>query len=62
MSREYYPHGYHKTDKKGRPIYIERIGKLNLENLYKHTTDERLIRYYAKGYEYQLGVIQLKCT
>ena len=46
-----YPHGYHKTDKVGRPIYIELISKVNLTELFKVTTEERMMKYYIKGYE-----------
>jgi hypothetical protein len=60
--RKFYPHGYHKTDKLGRSIYIERVGKLDLEKLYKITTDERLLKYYAKSYEHLLKKIQPACT
>ena len=60
--RKVYPHGYHKVDKKGRSIYIERVGMLNLEQLYKVTNDERMLKYYAKSYEYLLNTIQPACT
>jgi hypothetical protein len=46
-----YPHGYHKTDKTGRPIYIELISKVNLDNLFKITKEERMMKYYIKEYE-----------
>ena len=41
-----YPHGYHKIDKKGRPIYIERQGQLKIDEVFKLTTEERLVKHY----------------
>ena len=49
--KKIYPHGYHKTDKFGRPIYIELISKVNLTELFKVTTEERMMKYYIKEYE-----------
>lgn len=46
-----YPHGYHKTCKIGRPIYIELINKVNIDDVFKITTEERMIKYYIKEYE-----------
>jgi hypothetical protein len=49
--KKIYPHGYHKTDKTGRPIYIELISKVNLTELFKITSEERMMKYYIKEYE-----------
>lgn len=49
--KKIYPHGYHKTDKTGRPIYIEQISKVNLTELFKLTNEERMMKYYVKEYE-----------
>jgi len=46
-----YPHGYHKVDKKGHPIYYQLINRLNAEKLFKITTSERLIKYFVQTYE-----------
>lgn len=35
----------------GRPIYIERLGILNIDELFKRTTEERIIKYYVREYE-----------
>ena len=32
--KKFYPHGYYKTDKDGRPLYIERVGELDLDKLF----------------------------
>lgn len=32
---QYYPQGYHNTDKLGRPIYIQEFGKINYARLIK---------------------------
>merc|ERR1711939_947113 len=37
---QYYPQYYHKTDKDGRPVYIEQYGKIDLNAMYKITTAE----------------------
>ena len=46
-----YPHSYHKTDKQGRPIYIELLSKIDMDKLLKATTEERLKKYYVREYE-----------
>lgn len=48
---KYYPQYYHKTDKDGRPIYIERLGQLDVTALYKITTQERQLRRLVQEYE-----------
>jgi len=48
---KYYPQFYHKTDKDGRPVYIERLGKLDVKALYAVTTQERLLQRLVWEYE-----------
>ncbi|TIB62862.1 hypothetical protein E3P77_03731 [Wallemia ichthyophaga] len=48
---KYYPKFYYKTDKDGRPVYIERLGYLNVPELYKATTAERMLKHLVYEYE-----------
>lgn len=48
---EYYPQYYHKTDKDGRPVYIEQLGNIDLNAMYKITTSERMLQNLAVEYE-----------
>ncbi|KAL9625581.1 MAG: hypothetical protein Q9160_000294 [Pyrenula sp. 1 TL-2023] len=48
---EYYPQYYHKTDKDGRPVYIEQLGKIDLNAMYKITTAERMLSNLVVEYE-----------
>ncbi|KKY20177.1 putative phosphatidylinositol-phosphatidylcholine transfer protein [Diplodia seriata] len=48
---EYYPQYYHKTDKDGRPLYIEQLGKVDLNALYKITSQERMLQNLVVEYE-----------
>ena len=47
MVRTIYPSGYHKVDKNGRPIYIERFGQLDITKLFEITTEERMVKFYV---------------
>jgi CRAL/TRIO domain len=63
----YYPQYYHKTDKvclslfyscmyiltiqDGRPVYIEKLGKIDLNAMYKITTGERMLQNLVVEYE-----------
>ena len=46
-----YPHGYHKVDKEGHPIYYQLISKLDADRLFKVTTSEKLLKYFIQTYE-----------
>ncbi|KAJ3101177.1 cytosolic factor, phosphatidylinositol/phosphatidylcholine transfer protein [Phlyctochytrium planicorne] len=46
-----YPRFYHKTDKKGRPIYYELIGQLDVKGLWQVTNVDRMIMAYVREYE-----------
>lgn len=46
-----YPKYYHKTDKDGRPVYVEQLGHLDLHKLFKITSPERLIQQLVFEYE-----------
>lgn len=60
--KEIYPHGLHKTDKYGRPFYIERIGVLSVDELFKRTTKERIIQYYIREYEKLRLIVHTSCS
>ncbi|CAE6386060.1 unnamed protein product [Rhizoctonia solani] len=48
---KFYPQYYHKMDKDGRPVYIERLGSVNVTELAKVTTEERQLQNLVLEYE-----------
>jgi hypothetical protein len=46
-----YPQYYHKTDKDGRPVYIEHLGDVKIAEMYKLTTQERMLKNLVWEYE-----------
>lgn len=46
-----YPQYYHKIDKDGRPVYFEELGKVNLNEMLKITTQERMLKNLVWEYE-----------
>lgn len=41
-----YPHGFHGVDRYGRPVYIERIGMVDLDTFLRVTTIERFVKHH----------------
>ncbi|CAF1996362.1 hypothetical protein YC2023_084958 [Brassica napus] len=60
--KRHYPHGFHKVDKSGRPIYIERLGMVDLNAFLKATTIERYVKYHIKEQEKTLSLRYPACS
>jgi hypothetical protein len=60
--KKVYPHGYHRTDKIGRPVYIERYNQTDVKALFKITTEDKMVKYYIKQYERQIKYIFPACS
>ncbi|KAK9120630.1 hypothetical protein Syun_018247 [Stephania yunnanensis] len=60
--KKYYPHGYHGVDRHGRPVYIERIGMVDLDALLRVTTIDRFVKYHITEQEKTLNLRHPACS
>ncbi|KAJ4805697.1 Sec14p-like phosphatidylinositol transfer family protein [Rhynchospora pubera] len=57
-----YPQGYHGVDRYGRPLYIERIGLVDLNSFLHATSIDRYIKYHITEQEKTLNYRYPACS
>lgn len=59
---EAYPQGWHKCDRAGRPVFIQQLGRADVDRTLAVTTEERMVALHLQEYEKLLGVILPACN
>ncbi|KAG2439718.1 hypothetical protein HYH02_010597 [Chlamydomonas schloesseri] len=59
---KYFPQGYHKLDKLGRPVYVQLMGGVNISQLLKVADQDRLFMFHLYEYERVRKVVLPFCS
>ena len=58
----FYPHNFHKTAKNGEPLYIQVLGDLKVDELFRVTTIENIVKHSTQQYERMIRDVFPACS